>query len=76
MTEAEAKDLKALIERDMPYVTCEVRPRIHTGHDIAAPDVDDDRALVVTNATTGIVVNITSRAHWREQIEPALARLD
>ncbi len=71
MTETQANALKAEIERDSPQLICELRPRIHTGHDVAAPDVDDDWALVVTNASTGVVVNITSHTQWREQIEPA-----
>ncbi len=75
MTEAEAHNLQVVIERDWPHLTCDVRPRIHTGRDAAAHDVDDEWALIVTNASTGVVVNVTSGDNWREQIEPVLASI-
>lgn len=71
MNEAEANDLRAQLQHDMPYVTCEVRPRIHTGTDDRAADADDAWAVVVTNNRTGIVVNLTSMSEWQQQILPA-----
>ncbi|HSH77820.1 MAG TPA: hypothetical protein VLA19_04720 [Herpetosiphonaceae bacterium] len=72
MTEAEARALSAQITQAHPMLICELRPRIHTGSDETAPDLEDAWSIVVTNSGTGVVVNVTRRDVWEDQLSPAL----
>ena len=72
MTEDEARAVQTQVEQARPTLICELRPRIHTGQDPTAVDPDDAWVVVVTNAATGVVVNLTDAAAWREQLQPAL----
>ncbi|MDP9310249.1 MAG: hypothetical protein M3R24_05050 [Chloroflexota bacterium] len=72
MTEAEARALSAQIMQEHPMLTCDLRPRIHTGNDETAPDPEDAWSIVVTNTGTGVVVIVTRRDGWEDQLGPAL----
>ena len=72
MTEAEARALSAQIVQEHPTLTCDLRPRIHTGSDDRAADAEDTWSIVVTNAGTGVVVNLTRNEGWQAQLAPAL----
>lgn len=75
MTESDARALSANIIRDHPTLTCDLRPRIHTGNDETAPDTEDAWSIVVTNTATGVVVNVTALDRWEDQLGPALNNL-
>lgn len=75
MTEADARALSAHIVCDHPMLTCDLRPRIHTGTDETAHDPEDAWSIVVTNTGTGVVVNVTRSDMWEEQLGPALNNL-
>ena len=75
MTEAEARALSEQIMREHPMLTCDLRPRMHTGADHTALDAEDAWSIVVTNTGTGVVVNVTRCDTWEDQLGPALPDL-